>query len=743
MIKKQNAHTIKSFFLRTFIVYALMLVSLSYIFFMIVYIRKENKIHELNIINETKSNAALIESTFVQQGELLIQSCMSPSLYNAGMLSKNISSPKLADMKMQLAVIEKEHRYISGAWLYLPNHDIVIDNLYNDRSDKESNFGKIIQYYEETPDNYVKTWINDRCITIFTFEDRLFFMRDFPAQGTACFGSLFFEINMAALKEDYLSENMFIFLNNSIIAELSGDPSSITFEPLLDSSASELADGNLVCVSSPDLGLKFIEKHVEPSYLTISQLLLPFIPFLIIAVLVTSMVFSEMLRRHIIPLMTLTKNVHSDFPEQTNNNYGSEIEFLTSSFANYSSTLKQNSELTFLSEERISEAFFIDLMDGRQFSQQYLQYAFKVLGSNIGLHGIYWVLALVRNNSIKSLNPNEIIEILANRLLEKLNINSYVQCIYDTYVLALIEVPGSDSIPTATFLRNEIFADTIMLFKDIDPKLKIGNGVLTPLLNDINKSFVSAIQCAKKIDDFTKSSKDVEAMTALLPDTSANQSTLFSENLLSLIRAEKLFQAKDHLSTHISKVISVNNKPLSIKQEYLKSLFYDLRSSVPFASKQTSVDQDHNLDPLFSDEIPDLKPFEKQITNAFCGILDLYADYYSKANKKNIKLVCDYIACNFKNSDISLPDVAEAIGLSPSYLSRVFKSSLGITFTEYLTYMRIEYAKKLLTSTDMSISDIRECAGFNSEQNFFRAFKSVTLTTPKKYRDTKSQRGTH
>jgi two-component system response regulator YesN len=82
------------------------------------------------------------------------------------------------------------------------------------------------------------------------------------------------------------------------------------------------------------------------------------------------------------------------------------------------------------------------------------------------------------------------------------------------------------------------------------------------------------------------------------------------------------------------------------------------------------------------------------------------------------------------SEDISLQSAADSIGISSSYLSKLFKQDFGIGFSEYLNEYRVERAQLLIQSGIGSLKDIVGQVGFNNYNYFFRVFKSVTGMTP-------------
>lgn len=75
------------------------------------------------------------------------------------------------------------------------------------------------------------------------------------------------------------------------------------------------------------------------------------------------------------------------------------------------------------------------------------------------------------------------------------------------------------------------------------------------------------------------------------------------------------------------------------------------------------------------------------------------------------------------------------VNLNPNYISQVFKKSAGTTFSHYLTNLRINQARKLLTTTSQSINEVSLQSGFNDYFYFLKAFKKATGKTPGEYRD--------
>ena len=93
----------------------------------------------------------------------------------------------------------------------------------------------------------------------------------------------------------------------------------------------------------------------------------------------------------------------------------------------------------------------------------------------------------------------------------------------------------------------------------------------------------------------------------------------------------------------------------------------------------------------------------------------------------------DYIGKNLRNH-FKQSDIAAELGISPSYLSRVFAESEKQTIQQYILKQRLYHASKLLIYTDYSIQKIAVYFDFSSQAHFAQAFKREYGISPREYR---------
>jgi AraC-like DNA-binding protein len=98
-----------------------------------------------------------------------------------------------------------------------------------------------------------------------------------------------------------------------------------------------------------------------------------------------------------------------------------------------------------------------------------------------------------------------------------------------------------------------------------------------------------------------------------------------------------------------------------------------------------------------------------------------------------VRSVLEYCEGNYRRG-VGLKEVAEALGYSPSYLSRLVTRHLGRSLSEHVHSRRIEAAKHLLERDDLAVSDVASELGYSDPSHFTRAFSRLVGFSPREYR---------
>lgn len=97
-----------------------------------------------------------------------------------------------------------------------------------------------------------------------------------------------------------------------------------------------------------------------------------------------------------------------------------------------------------------------------------------------------------------------------------------------------------------------------------------------------------------------------------------------------------------------------------------------------------------------------------------------------------------FIHENYSDCNISVSAVSQYLHLSPSYFRAIFKKETGTTFINYLTNLRMEKAKDLISSTNMKNYEIAEAVGYSDPHYFSYCFKKYFKMSPNEFRESLS-----
>lgn len=133
------------------------------------------------------------------------------------------------------------------------------------------------------------------------------------------------------------------------------------------------------------------------------------------------------------------------------------------------------------------------------------------------------------------------------------------------------------------------------------------------------------------------------------------------------------------------------------------------------------------------EELKSETPNDHKLSFLINNIIGILALPHSTRESPIIQKARQYILENY-NKDIAVSDIAEYVALNKFYFSKLFKNTTGISPHQYLSYIRIKHAKRLLAETEYSVSHIAATCGFSCDSHFIRAFKKDTAFTPMQFR---------
>jgi len=292
-----------------------------------------------------------------------------------------------------------------------------------------------------------------------------------------------------------------------------------------------------------------------------------------------------------------------------------------------------------------------------------------------------------------------------NKRLESLNIDK-------TKLLHAIKklpiVPGRKVYEAAEFLFNAVYE-------------------VTGLDRDVIQWRGQVSQQQSEIGEFIREHKE---------EGSAGQYPIEAEKqLMSKVRIGDRIGAREILNMILASIMLKDPADLAVLRARMLELLSVLSRSAVEGGADANVLLGKNLEYINKAmQIDNQQDLCVWIDNALNDFIELV--YSTQDNKRvsQIKPAIDYIRQHY-NESFSLEDVAKAAHLSVSRLSHIFKEQTGLTIIDYLTNVRIEYAKELLISTNKNCTEICFESGYNDQSYFTRTFKEIVGVPPKQFRE--------
>ncbi|MFV0503082.1 MAG: response regulator [Lachnospirales bacterium] len=134
-----------------------------------------------------------------------------------------------------------------------------------------------------------------------------------------------------------------------------------------------------------------------------------------------------------------------------------------------------------------------------------------------------------------------------------------------------------------------------------------------------------------------------------------------------------------------------------------------------------------------------IKEIEIWINNYFSWVLK-YLENREQNKQNDIMLKAKrFINDNYINSELTLKNVSDYVGLNEKYFSSRFTKEFGCTFSSYIVDIRLWKAKSLIGTTDLKMYEISDRVGYNNVEHFNRVFKKTMCMTPTEYKRSLNQ----
>ncbi len=265
--------------------------------------------------------------------------------------------------------------------------------------------------------------------------------------------------------------------------------------------------------------------------------------------------------------------------------------------------------------------------------------------------------------------------------------------------------------------------------------LQIGIGKFYPEIEQLSESFSDVLTVLSMMGE--RSDLQIIDSNHLQIEQTYYYSFLDEKKLINLLRAGN----RELLEADVRELVRFN-QTRNVSFMYLGMLLEDILNT----GIRYGQEKGHNVEQLMAEQ--DYETITKRLIPP--TELDVYLDklivFYMriidatviKAELNKTDSIANQVSAYIEQhyaENIYLEHIAQELGFSAKYLSRMFKETVGITITDYIHQVRMKQAKELLANSDLKITEIAEQVGIQSRTTFLRVFKKSEGLSPSDYRN--------
>lgn len=139
----------------------------------------------------------------------------------------------------------------------------------------------------------------------------------------------------------------------------------------------------------------------------------------------------------------------------------------------------------------------------------------------------------------------------------------------------------------------------------------------------------------------------------------------------------------------------------------------------------------------YIEELMEAENLDEYSTKLTQILYETGANIQKNSHKKSLaEKIKRYVEEHFADTDLNVTQIGEVFGMQGAYLSQIIREEYGMLLPNLISHIRIEYAKRLLKTTNATVAEISKSAGFLSSAVFIKTFKKLEGITPGDYRET-------
>ena len=273
-------------------------------------------------------------------------------------------------------------------------------------------------------------------------------------------------------------------------------------------------------------------------------------------------------------------------------------------------------------------------------------------------------------------------------------------------------------------------------------KVQAAADLLFVVANQIMKSGMMVLEQRRKIaeqqamlGEEIQARKSVEAAIRKIESRSLRVYSLDKEHeITAKVRNGERKHAEQLLNNLLADIIEKHSEDIdTVKTRVVELLVIISRAAVDGGADLSDI---LKLNSRFYHDLLDKRDSD-EICMWIKTAMQTFVGHVEEAkNHKNLQVIqraAEFMKLKYY-SKVTIDDIAQAVYLSPCYLSRIFKQELGCTLMEYLTKVRVEKAKTMLKDPRFNVMQVANEIGFDDPSYFAKVFKKREGVTPSQFR---------
>ncbi|WP_409346062.1 helix-turn-helix domain-containing protein [Paenibacillus sp. MBLB4367] len=172
--------------------------------------------------------------------------------------------------------------------------------------------------------------------------------------------------------------------------------------------------------------------------------------------------------------------------------------------------------------------------------------------------------------------------------------------------------------------------------------------------------------------------------------------------------------------------------------EAVEFICFDIVNTMMKALMELNIETDQGIEQMSEDlyipRFETIEELESYIIDFCRNVCDHIVNQKESKNFVLLENIKAYINDNFRDNTIDLNRIADTFGISASYATRFFKDHTDYSIMRYIDQLRMDAAKTLIGTTELTLKEIMLEAGYVDATNFIRKFKKIEGVTPMEYR---------